>query len=105
MWMDYPDPFFKIEIEEVKFPKTMLNSEEHSVLKTAGVTKVKWPTLSYLGSLANGTGKIKIAIVQIGTREMMMGIGQEYEHVNLLAITRDSIKVKYENETRYVKIR
>lgn len=65
---------------------------------------VRWPEINYLGWIG-GVNNAKLALLTVGGKEMMLAEGQQTLGVKLQSIATDSVKVQYEKETRFIKLK
>jgi hypothetical protein len=79
----------------------------NGLIEVSAVPKpvVNWAEVNYRGYITNkNTGK-RLAIVLINEEEMLLAEGQTLNGLSLLKQASDSIKVKYRNSVRFIKIK
>ncbi|SDQ01677.1 hypothetical protein SAMN05428975_5928 [Mucilaginibacter sp. OK268] len=64
---------------------------------------INWAAISYMGYIQNPGSKKIIAIMHINGKEVMMTEGENNEQVKLLKNLRDSIKISYHGQTKFIK--
>ncbi|PWG78042.1 hypothetical protein [Pararcticibacter amylolyticus] len=65
---------------------------------------VNWSIIHYTGYIVNSGLKRMVAIMNINGKEYMLSEGQKAEGVTLLKNYRDSVKVSYQNKTKYIRV-
>lgn len=98
---DYRDPFsaHMVSIKELE-EVTTVGERQAIPIKPA----VRWPELSYLGWIA-GNGNVKLALLVVAGKEMMLVEGQQSSGIKLKSIAADSVKIEYERESRFIKLK
>lgn len=99
--MDYRDPFSVHIIGAKVLGEVAIDVEKPGV---PFKPTVRWPELSFLGWIA-GNGNTKLALLTVGGKEMMLAEGQQTLGVKLQSIASDSVKMEYEREIRYIKLK
>lgn len=67
--------------------------------------QVNWSGVSYSGYINNPSTKQKLAILSVNGKEVMLSEGQSANGIKLLKHTGDSVKVQYQGETKYIRIK
>lgn len=79
----------KIAVQNMPAPKPLIN----------------WQAISYAGYISNANSKQKLVIVLKDGKEFMLGEGQSLNGIKLLKYAGDSIKVQYQGQSKYIKLR
>lgn len=108
--LNYPDPFRLIKPTEVhkdtvQIPISKLLASR-PIVSSPIVPKpaLNWSFIRYSGYIANAHGKKLIALVNINGKSLMLGEGESAEQVKLLKNLKDSIKVSYQNHTKFIPV-
>ena len=101
---DYRDPFM---IAVPKFAQETLPKKVSDVLPqlTASMPKVNWAEVRYNGFIENKKTSQKLIIISLNGKELMMAEGETMKGLKLIKYTSDSVQVKYQNETKYIRLR
>jgi len=101
--MGYADPF------------ALANSEPEPVAKsTAPVLpfipapikpQVNWSGIVYSGQIYNRTEKRQVAIISVNGKEVMLSEGERANGLKFIKRVGDSIKVEYQNATKFLSIK
>lgn len=67
--------------------------------------QVNWGGVLYSGYINNPTTKQKLAILSINGKEAMLSEGQSANGLKLLKHAGDSVRVQYQGETKYIRIK
>jgi len=67
--------------------------------------QVNWSAIQYTGYIFNPTTKQHVAIMQVNGAEAMLAEGQILNDLQLIKYAGDSVKVKYQNITKYITIK
>lgn len=102
---DYRDPFTSINAIEPITPAQSQNTAPMPIPLPIAKPVVNWSAISYTGYINNLNTKQKLAMLSVNGKELMLAEGQDLNGVKLLKYAGDSIKVKYQNETRYIRLR
>lgn len=100
--MDYRDPFTANTIRIEEGVRMVLRPNEQSIVVPKPV--VGWPEIGYLGWIG-GVNNAKLALLTVGGKETMLAEGQQALGVKMKNITPDSVKIEYERETRFIKLK
>jgi hypothetical protein len=102
--LNYRDPFGL-----VKFRDTAQNTVKRANYKTpAGVMAkpaVNWNFIKYSGYIHNRASRKLIALVSINGKNMMLSEGDTKEQVKLIKNMRDSIRVSYNGQTKFITLK
>jgi hypothetical protein len=103
---NYPDPFLKSE-RSSKPTISPINNENAQKQTTKNSTKIvsqkKWPDIIFTGVVSNFTGNKSTILITINGSSIIMKKGDLINDVTLISIARDSIKLKFQDEYRYIK--
>jgi hypothetical protein len=102
--MNYRNPFLESNMAPIIEPvKTILPM--HQIATVGKKQVVNWIDIIYKGYINNQVAKQRIAIVFINGKETMLREGQTTNALKLLKFAGDSIKVSYQNETKFIKLK
>jgi hypothetical protein len=65
---------------------------------------IDWSTIRYSGYMRNPGSKKLIALLRVNGKNLMLAEGEQAEKVKLLKNLRDSVKVDYRGNTRYIRM-
>ena len=101
--MDYSDPFASGYSEPENVP---VFSERMPLPMVAVQAKpmVNWSGIVYSGQIYNRIEKRHVAIISIDGQEVMLSEGEKRKGLKFIKRVGDSIKVEYQNATRYLSI-
>ncbi len=103
---DYRDPFASLQNVEVIThpvgPNQLSNSLPAPILVKA---MVNWSAITYTGYINNLNTKQKLAMITLNGKELMLAEGQSLNGIKLLKHAGDSIRVAYQKETKYIRLR
>jgi hypothetical protein len=98
--LNYRDPF------KLSAIRTADTAKRLPVVKTrvlsAPVIRTDWSFIKYSGYIANPATKKIISILSIHGRSAMLGEGESAENVKLLKNMRDSVKVYFQHQTKFI---
>jgi hypothetical protein len=103
MELNYRDPFMESNNEPVVDVQTTIVIPQPAT--TIKKKVINWAEITYKGYITNPASKKKIAIVFINGKETMLTEGQTVNGLKLLRYLGDSIKVNYQNETKFINLR
>ncbi|WP_158829364.1 hypothetical protein [Mucilaginibacter lacusdianchii] len=105
---NYRDPFgsekapakdtVQIPVSKLVHPPVGLSSMRPVSTKPA----INWNFIRYSGYIRNPHTKKLIAIMSINGRSLMLSEGEAASEVRLLRNLKDSVKVAYQNKTRFI---
>jgi hypothetical protein len=102
--LNYKDPFLKgIKYTPSKIPQVPV-AQQKNIAKASKntVPKKPWPRLIYKGTIKNKTTSTLIAILEINKVEALLKEGEEYQQIQVLDITSDSIYTAFGDEKKYI---
>lgn len=103
--MGYADPF------------ALANSEPEPLVKPAGPVsppmpmpmpikpQVNWSGIVYSGQIYNRAEKRQVAIISVNGKEVMLSEGERANGLKFIKRVGDSIKVEYQNATKFLSIK
>ena len=102
--LNYRDPFLDKEARPESFTQT---SDLTVIQDVKPVVKplVNWDFYKYGGYIINPLTRKVVSIITIHGREQMVDEGQVTEGVKLIKNYRDSIKVSYQNQVRFITLK
>lgn len=102
---NYRDPFSSAqEIGPIETAPA-LDKIPSNILPIAPKPQVNWQAIAYKGYINNMNSKQKLAIMIVNGQEFMLAEGQSQNGVKLLKYAGDSIKVQYQSETKYIRLK
>jgi hypothetical protein len=104
--LNYRDPFLGISKKEE--PKNMEKSFKPASVQmedSSAKEAINWDFIKYNGFIVNPANKKVISIVSIHGTEKMMTVGEVSGGVKLLRNFKDSVKVSYKGETRFISLK
>jgi hypothetical protein len=106
--LNYRDPFgqAKPEKDTVQLPVRQLIRSTGTSTFRLSVPKpvINWGFIKYSGYIRNPRSKKLIALVNINGKSLMLSEGESAEQVKLLKNLKDSIKVAYNNHTKFIAV-
>ncbi|TKC12050.1 hypothetical protein FA048_00070 [Pedobacter polaris] len=104
--LDYRNPFSEnsqeIVHEIAKSPSIAIAAAPmHMNIKVP----VKWNAIQYTGYINNPINKKKVAMLTLDGKEFMLTEGQQLHGVKLVKYATDSVKLQYQNEKKYIKLK
>ncbi len=110
LMLNYPDPFRQSKPAEVRKDTVQIPVSKLLAVRPVVISPVvpkpalNWSFIRYSGYIANAHGKKLIALVNINGKSLMLGEGESAEQVKLLKNLKDSIKVSYQNHTKFIPV-
>ncbi|NHA02495.1 hypothetical protein G7092_01740 [Mucilaginibacter sp. HC2] len=98
---NYRDPFGIVPIKDTTMVSTKKNVPRS--IPVAITPGINWTAINYMGYIQNPGSKKLIAIIHINGKEVMMTEGESTEQLKLLKNLRDSIKISYHGQTKFIK--
>lgn len=99
--LNYRDPFSAKKAEPVEIPASELIGKKP--IKTVPQRpSVNWGTIKYSGFIHNPGSKKLIAILNVNGKEVMLSEGEAAEQVKLIRNMKDSVKVSYQGEIKFI---
>lgn len=104
--MNYRNPFSLSHnpVEESENETKAATGKDMVVKVIPSQAAVNWPTVLYKGYISNPTSKQRFAILQINNAQALLAEGQSSNGLKLIRNWGDSVKVKYKNEAKYIKL-
>ncbi len=101
--MNYADPFALTnpEPEPVVKPSTQIITSSPAPFKP----QVNWSGIIYSGQIYNRAEKRHVAIISVNGQEVMLSEGERANGLKFIKRIGDSIKVEYQNATKYLSIK
>lgn len=102
---NYADPFLKRSIL-VRSSNTIVGKNEKPQTRNTEKKVVllkNWPNISYAGLVSSFMGNKSTALISINGESCVMKKGDILKDIELITITKDSVKLKFQNEFRIVK--
>jgi hypothetical protein len=96
--LDYPDPFLKGPGQQSDIPNT------ESVKVAIIPPVVNWPSIEYRGLLTDNSKNESTGLLKILNSNLLVKKGKVYSAVKIQTISRDSILLEYQNESRWLRI-
>ncbi|KIO77969.1 hypothetical protein TH53_05890 [Pedobacter lusitanus] len=105
--LNYRDPFAVISSPVKSIADPAAVQHEVKLLSTPVMPKpmVNWSAIQYTGYINNPSTKSRIAIIKVNGREGMLTEGQSLEGLKLIKNAGDSVKVRYQNSTKYISLK
>lgn len=104
--VNYRDPFLDDIKQEVQLSTISNDAEEPDRPGIIDVTPhVNWEFIRYSGYVINPGTRKKVAIVFVNGKEQMLEEGEKTMGVRLLKNLKDSIKVSYQNQIKYISLK
>ena len=92
--LDYADPFLKGSGQPTETP-----------VKNITIPRVvNWPLVEFRGLLTNSSKKESTGLLRIQSSNLLVKQGKVYAAIKIRTITRDSILMEYQNESRWLPI-
>jgi hypothetical protein len=106
--LNYRDPFLGKVLEVIETtPKehTTTNSPSVAFINPKPLKpQINWELIKYNGCIINPLGKRVVAIMILNGKEQMLLEGQTADGVKLLKNYKDSIKVLYQSQTKFIRL-
>lgn len=96
--LDYPDPFLKGPGQQIDIP----NTETAKIAISPAA--VSWPSIEYRGLLTNSSKNESTGLLKILNSNLLVKQGKVYSAIKIQTISRDSILLEYQNESRWLQI-
>ncbi len=97
---DYRDPFV---IKYVSMNAAQdLNLEEEKVKEVIVKPIIEWPLIKYGGTVKNKSSDKKLALINIGEQNHLLGIGDTAQEIKIYAIYPDSLILVYKNDRKTI---
>lgn len=112
--LNYPNPFATVinkatrpdtvQIPVNKLVKPVQTRQNVNRPVVAKAASINWNFIQFTGYIRNPRTKKLLALVTINGKPQMLGEGESAGAVKLLKNDRDSIKVSYQNHTKYIQV-
>lgn len=103
--LDYEDPFLKKHKQTVTTKETrstQLRAPKIHREKTS-ILIVDWGKIEYIGSIYNATRNKLVATMHLAGKDYFVREGDEVQGFRIEMIHRDSVKVVYGTQSKYIK--
>ncbi|WP_410221206.1 hypothetical protein [Pedobacter sp.] len=106
--LSYPDPFFANPSDAYqgkRIPENMPKTP--SLIKAIPIQKpaINWAAIQYTGYINNPANKQKLAMLNIQGKEALLAEGQSSNGLKLVKHLGDSVRVQFQGETKYIRIK
>lgn len=103
------DPFLALSYYEPK-PKVKHSSSSSTkinVQKKKPISRVKrpFPRIIYYGHILSEEKKKEMILLSIGGKFLKLHLNDEIENIKVIGFTRDSIKVLFEKESQWIRLK
>jgi hypothetical protein len=108
--LNYRDPFNDADLtkDTVQIPvkKLITTRKPANNVFNSSVSKpaINWGFIKYSGYIRNPKTKKLIALLNINGKSLMLSEGESAEQVKLLKNLKDSVKVTYNNRTKFITV-
>lgn len=104
--LNYRDPFSGQPVQEdLKVRDEQFLPAKHLITAPkAAMVQVNWASVIYSGYINNPVAKKRIAILKINGKEAMLTEGQSLAGFKLLKNAGDSIKIQFQQVSKYISI-
>ena len=96
--LDYPDPFLKGMGQSSETPLVS------AAKNTGNPMIVSWPLIEYRGLLTSNSKNESTGLLRIQSSNLLVKQGKVYAAIKIRTLTRDSIFMEYQNESRWLPI-
>ncbi|MBB6273349.1 hypothetical protein HDF26_003809 [Pedobacter cryoconitis] len=105
--LNYRDPFAEILVGMKVVNEPVTPNPVKLLVTPAAMPRpmVNWSAIQYTGYINNPSTKSRIAIIKVNGVEGMLTEGQSLEGFKLLRNAGDSVKVQYQNSTKYISLK
>lgn len=66
---------------------------------------VRWDAIAYIGCINNPKSNKKLAMLNMYGKDFILMEGQQLNGVKLLKYNTDSVKLQFQNETKFIKLK
>lgn len=98
----YRDPFGLVAFKDTSVSK---KTPAVHIRARSSAPGINWEQIRYLGYIRNPGSRKLIAIMHINGKELMMSEGESAEQLLLLKNLRDSIKINYRGQIKFITIK
>lgn len=103
---DYRDPFLAInEFEPEKDNTEIVMRKIANPILPIAKPQINWLAILYTGYILNPQSKKRVGIFNINGREIMLSAGEESGGLKISKFVGDSVKVIYQNASRFISIK
>lgn len=102
--LDYRNPF-RVALPQLARETTQQEARGVLPQLAPSIAKVNWSEIRYNGFIENKKTSQKLIIMVINGTELMLAEGETIKGLKLIKYTTDSVKVKYQQETKYIRLR
>lgn len=109
--LNYRDPFLAsagyetVQEQKSNLPSALVPQQIQSNRSAMPKPQVNWSTVQYTGFVNNPDTKSKMALVAINGNSALLREGQSAHGLKLLKNLGDSLKVQFQGETKFIKIK
>lgn len=96
--LNYPDPFLKGEDQSFD-PLISLEQNDHIPSPV-----INWPLIEYRGLLTSNNTNESTGLLRIQNADLLVKQGKIYASIKIKTLSRDSICLEYQHESRWVSI-
>lgn len=105
--LSYADPFLKnVTVEKVELQRAIQKvtlQAKRIPIETKPVQLIDWSLLKYYGVMNNASRAVKTGIVRFDEEDFFVREGDRVDIFTVVDVRDDSIKLRFENSTRYIK--
>jgi hypothetical protein len=99
--LNYRDPFGLIKFKDTA--ETPVKRSGHKAAASASAKPaLNWNFIKYSGYIHNRVSKKLIALVSVNGKNVLLSEGQTKEQVRLIKNLRDSIKISFNGQTKFI---
>lgn len=104
---DYADPFADEPAEPAPPVIKPVNAApvNNYMMPQMARPQVNWTGIQFVGQIFNPATKKRIAIINVNGREAMLTEGETVNGLKLLKNAGDSVKVQFQNSTKYLSLK
>lgn len=104
--LNYRDPMLGIpaESEELVMPEMPGKAEQPTINYAVPKPLVNPDIIKYTGFILNASGKRIAAIINLNGKELMLIEGQSSQGLKMIRNYRDSVKINYKDQTKYIRL-
>lgn len=103
--LNYRNPFATLGTTFISEKIDYTLHKEDISKRVAVAPIVKWSSIQYTGYINNATTKRKVTILIIDGKEFMLSDGQHLNGIKLIKNETDSVKLQFQKETKYIKLK
>lgn len=109
--LNYRDPFSQdVQKDTAELPVSQLTAHQPLLPVPKALSAlpqkpvVNWNLIRYAGFIRNPHTKKLLALLSIGGKSLMLSEGEAADQVKLLKNLKDSVRITYQNQTRYIRL-